>query len=69
MEADPNSGLTVLDLFENAERMIEARLRRENPAVSPAEVRAAIDEWASGGDRHLDADGYLREIPVPAHWR
>ena len=47
--------------------MIEARLRRSNPAVTQAEIRAAIDEWASGGDRHLDADGYLREIPIPPH--
>lgn len=62
----PDHGLTVFDLFEAAERMIEARLRRENPAVTPTRVRAAIDEWASGGDRHLDADGYLREIPVPS---
>ena len=69
MGAGADRGITVFDLFENAERMIEARLRRANPAVSPEEVRAAIDEWASGGDRHLDADGYLREIPVPAHWR
>ena len=47
--------------------MIEARLRRENPAVTQDEIRAAIDEWASGGDRHLDADGHLREIPIPPH--
>ncbi len=67
MGTDPNPGLTVFDLFEAAERMIEARLRRENPAVTQAEIRAAIDEWASGGDRHLDADGYLREVPVPPH--
>ncbi|MCY4518274.1 MAG: hypothetical protein OXB99_13665 [Acidimicrobiaceae bacterium] len=67
MGDEPNQSLTVFDLFEAAERMIEARLRRENPAVTPAEIRAAIDEWASGGDRHLDADGYLREIPIPPH--
>ncbi len=47
--------------------MIEARLRRSKPAVTQAEIRAAIDEWASGGDRHLDADGYLREIPIPPY--
>ncbi|WP_419911172.1 hypothetical protein [Candidatus Poriferisodalis sp.] len=69
MGTDPNLSLTVFDLFEAAERMIEARLRRENPAVTQAEIRAAIDEWASGGDRHLDADGYLRELPVPQHLR
>ncbi len=68
MESD-SGGVTVFDLFESAERMIEARLRRERPAVTDAEVRAAIDEWASGGDRHLDADGYLREVSVPDHWQ
>ena len=66
--SDSSQGVTVFDLFESAERMIGARLRRENPEVTPAEIEAAIDEWASGGDRRLDADGYLREIPVPAHW-
>ena len=69
MGVDVDRGLTVFDLFDASERMIEARLRRQNPAVTQAEIRAAIDEWASGGDRHLDADGYLRELPVPAHWR
>lgn len=69
MGVDSGRGLSVFDLFEASERMIEARLRRENPAVTQAEIRAAIDEWASGGDRHLDADGYLRQKPVPAHWR
>ena len=67
MGNEPDRGLTVFDLFEAAERMIEARLRRENPAVTQDEIRAAIDEWASGGDRHLDADGFLREIPIPPH--
>ncbi len=69
MGVDVDRGLTVFDLFDASERMIEVRLRRQNPAVTQAEIRAAIDEWASGGDRHLDADGYLRELPVPAHWR
>ncbi len=67
MGNEPDRGLTVFDLFEAAERMIETRLRRENPAVTQDEIRAAIDEWASGGDRHLDADGHLREIPIPPH--
>ncbi len=61
--------LTVFDLFETAERMIEARLRRDNPAVTRVQIDAAISEWSSGGDRHLDADGFLREIPVPSHWQ
>ena len=69
VERDASRDITVFDLFESAERMIEARLRRENPAVTQAEIRAAVDESASGGDRHLDADGYLREVPVPADWR
>ena len=51
MGSDSDRGVTVFDLFENAERMIEARLRRENPAVSPEEVRAAIDDWANGTAR------------------
>ncbi|WP_419553792.1 hypothetical protein [Candidatus Poriferisodalis sp.] len=67
MGRDSSRGITVFDLFEAAERMIEARLRRSNPTVTQAEIRDAIDEWASGGDRHLDADGYLREIPIPPH--
>ena len=66
---DSNRGVTVFDLFENAERLIEARLRRANPEVTPAEIKAAIDEWAHGDDRRLDADGYLREVPIPAHWQ
>ncbi|WP_419931494.1 hypothetical protein [Candidatus Poriferisodalis sp.] len=69
VERDASRDITVFDLFESAERMIEARLRREDPAVTQTDIRAAIDEWASGGDRHLDADGYLREVPVPADWR
>ena len=67
--ADSGRGLSVFDLFEASERMIEARVRREDPAATPTAIRAAVDEWAGGGDRHLDADGYLREVPVPAHWR
>ena len=66
---DSSRGVTVFDLFESAERLIEARLRRANPEVAPAEIRAAIDEWAHGADRRLDADGYLREVPIPAHWQ
>ena len=61
--------VSVFDLHESAGRMIEARLKRENPAVTAEEIRAAIRRWASGGDRHLDADGYLREIPIPQHFR
>ena len=69
MEDSPDSGLTVFDLFEAAEGMIEARLRREDPAVTRAQIDAAISEWSSGSDGRLDAEGFLREIPVPARLR
>ena len=69
MEGEPVRGVTVFDLFETAERMIEARLRRDNPAVTQAQIDAAVIEWSSGGDRRLDAEGYLREVPIPSHWQ
>ena len=68
MEDEADRRLTVFDLFETAERMIEARLRRNDPAVTRAQIEAAVSEW-SGGGRHLDVDGCLREIPVPPHWQ
>ena len=69
MEDPPGHGLTVFELFEAAEGMIEARLRRDDPAVTREQIDAAVSEWSTGGDGRLDADGYLREIPVPARMR
>ena len=53
VEGEPVRSVTVFDLFETAERMIEARLRRDNPAVTLAQIDAAVVEWSSAGDRHL----------------
>jgi len=35
----------VLELTALGEQMLRARLRRENPAITGAEVEAAVDRW------------------------
>jgi hypothetical protein len=55
---------TALQLAELAELMVASRIRRERPAASAAEVRAAVSAWYADrpGAPHGDAEG------EPAAW-
>jgi hypothetical protein len=55
----------AFELYALAERMVRARVLRENPSASRAEIDAAVDAWAS--DRSCAPDG---DCPGrPYRWR
>jgi hypothetical protein len=50
---------TALELVDLAERMLRAKLRRDHPRMSAAEIERRIDDWylRRPGAEHGDAVG------------
>jgi hypothetical protein len=44
-ESDADRLRLALDMYEFGERMMRARLRRERPLATDAEIESAIQDW------------------------
>lgn len=57
----------ALDFYETGERIMRARLRREQPGASDAEVEAALADWLEHhpGAERGDSAGRTRASPGP----
>lgn len=69
MDADPQSPERVaarlraaLELFDLGERMVRARLRREHPDATDAEIEAMFRRW-------LERPEQLDDLPPPLRVR
>jgi hypothetical protein len=46
-ESDADRLRLALDMYEFGERMFRARLHRERPSATDADIEAAVQEWLS----------------------
>lgn len=56
--------LATLELHEFGVEMMTAKLRREHPNASQAELDARLDEWLGTQPKTGIEDGYEREVPL-----